>query len=331
MEVAVTVIQAAGIRAVLARTFARSFYRNAINNGLVVIECDTSTINDDNVQIVIEPFYEEDEDFLAFPAEGNPNFQWQEPTNETSGEDLDFTMPTGTFSVQGSRLTWTKDSDVPFPDNTRVKLTLGAGVASLNGNTLGGRYRIDFCLMPCPYVVSVERVREEFFPYVLTAWTDDLIGRALWKNAIEAVDFMRYNLDLDKVNKTYREYVLMATVADIFEGLRIEDELLGGQFKRLGDMAIRYDVRGREHLPSKHAAAVKDAKDLKATLTRRYNGTLFAAVKGECHPSQRRISRTRLWKQDMLIALEGFYMGNKNMANTRDDRMTKVPGYLNRW
>ena len=44
MEVAVTILQAAGIRAVLARTFARSFYRNAINNGLVAIECDTSSI-----------------------------------------------------------------------------------------------------------------------------------------------------------------------------------------------------------------------------------------------------------------------------------------------
>jgi 3-isopropylmalate/(R)-2-methylmalate dehydratase small subunit len=44
MEVAVTVIQAAGIRAVLAGTFARSFYRNAINNGLLAIECDTSPI-----------------------------------------------------------------------------------------------------------------------------------------------------------------------------------------------------------------------------------------------------------------------------------------------
>ena len=44
MEVAVTVIQSAGIQAVLARSFARSFYRNAMNNGLVAVECDTSAI-----------------------------------------------------------------------------------------------------------------------------------------------------------------------------------------------------------------------------------------------------------------------------------------------
>jgi len=46
MEVAATVIQAAGFRAVLAVSFARSFYRNAINNGLAVIECDTASIQE---------------------------------------------------------------------------------------------------------------------------------------------------------------------------------------------------------------------------------------------------------------------------------------------
>ena len=55
MEVAVTVIQAAGIRAVIARSFARSFFRNAINNGLVVVECDTSVVGEgDRLSIGLE-------------------------------------------------------------------------------------------------------------------------------------------------------------------------------------------------------------------------------------------------------------------------------------
>ena len=46
MEVAVTVIQAAGISAVLAPSFARSFFRNAINNGLPVVSCETRAIGE---------------------------------------------------------------------------------------------------------------------------------------------------------------------------------------------------------------------------------------------------------------------------------------------
>ena len=46
MEVAATVILAAGIRAVLARSFSRTFYRNAVNNGLMPIQCETTSIEE---------------------------------------------------------------------------------------------------------------------------------------------------------------------------------------------------------------------------------------------------------------------------------------------
>jgi 3-isopropylmalate/(R)-2-methylmalate dehydratase small subunit len=44
MEVAVTVVLVSGIRCVLAKSFARAYYRNAINNGLLPLICDTSGI-----------------------------------------------------------------------------------------------------------------------------------------------------------------------------------------------------------------------------------------------------------------------------------------------
>jgi len=48
-EQAPLVIKYAGISAVLAKSFARIFFRNAINVGLPVIECDTDQIDDGDV------------------------------------------------------------------------------------------------------------------------------------------------------------------------------------------------------------------------------------------------------------------------------------------
>lgn len=46
MEVAATVIKEVGIKAVVAESFARSFFRNGINNGLLLIEIDTKKVDD---------------------------------------------------------------------------------------------------------------------------------------------------------------------------------------------------------------------------------------------------------------------------------------------
>lgn len=52
MEVAVTAVLGAGIRAVLARSFSRTYYRNAINNGLLPVICDTQRISEGQQLVV---------------------------------------------------------------------------------------------------------------------------------------------------------------------------------------------------------------------------------------------------------------------------------------
>jgi len=54
-EHAPTIIKLAGISAVIATSFARIFFRNAINVGLPVIECDTKYITqDDELEVDLE-------------------------------------------------------------------------------------------------------------------------------------------------------------------------------------------------------------------------------------------------------------------------------------
>ncbi len=45
-EIAPMIIKLAGVGAILAKSFGRIFYRNAINNGMLLIECDTEGITD---------------------------------------------------------------------------------------------------------------------------------------------------------------------------------------------------------------------------------------------------------------------------------------------
>jgi len=54
-EHAAQIIKIAGVKVILAKSFARIFYRNAINLGLVALECDTDQIDEgDELELNLE-------------------------------------------------------------------------------------------------------------------------------------------------------------------------------------------------------------------------------------------------------------------------------------
>jgi len=293
---------------------------------------DTSTVTAATFLVTVGPYYEEDEDYLAYPdtSDGAMNFQWEDP-QDVANVDMDFTDLSGTLSVNGSVVTWTADETRDFPRNTKIDVVMTTGIQSVTGNAMASNYKISFFIKPFPYLVSVDRIRDEFYPYVLTNWTDDMIGKAIYKNSLDALTCMRYVYDFRNPNRTFAKYVIAQTVVDIFFGLRIEEDLLAGQFKKLGDLAVRYDVKSVDAIPPKMKKAMDDARDLKDALRGRWTKSLHTVVKGRLHPEQRNVWRTRLWRQDIALALEGAYAGSETAGNTASQRTTRVAGKHNRW
>jgi 3-isopropylmalate/(R)-2-methylmalate dehydratase small subunit len=78
-EFAPLVIQAAGIKAVVARSYARIFYRNSLNIGLCLLEADTQAIKDgDEIRLDLDRWLVRDQTSnFTTPMNPLPPFMFQ--------------------------------------------------------------------------------------------------------------------------------------------------------------------------------------------------------------------------------------------------------------
>ena len=67
-EIAPLILKLSGVGAILAKSIGRIFYRNAINNGMLLIQCDTDTI-DEGDKLLIDVANRE------ITKEGDPDFR----------------------------------------------------------------------------------------------------------------------------------------------------------------------------------------------------------------------------------------------------------------
>ena len=79
MEVAVTAVLGAGIGVIAARSFSRTYYRNAVNNGLLPVVCNTSEISEgDPITVLREPrlAVRNERTGELLPADAMPAIMW---------------------------------------------------------------------------------------------------------------------------------------------------------------------------------------------------------------------------------------------------------------
>lgn len=76
MEVAAQVVRGNDIPVILAKSFARSYYRNAINNGILIVEMDTGGIKEqDQIRVTMDESGILVEDMTASLSVRRPGFR----------------------------------------------------------------------------------------------------------------------------------------------------------------------------------------------------------------------------------------------------------------
>jgi hypothetical protein len=269
------------------------------------------------------------EEYLAQPTGDSYVFSINDP------EGYSFDDPTGTVSVSGDQLIWTRDTGDAtniFPYNVEVEVLISSDVQDVYGNTLLETRRLVFTSVATPMFDTVRGIEREL-PTLPEEFDRDLIYALIWKYSIDAWQKLGSNNPPGKAYYQIRRYVHAAVCLDLLDNAEIAKSILAGQKKILGDFQVHYESAavGKEGL--KYKRLKKDLEEAEIALTgmRRYRPKV--AIRGQSF--DRPNWRNRTWRSGQLYNT-AVYPGRPitesiPLSNSRSSRESELPGEGESW
>lgn len=273
-------------------------------------------------------------EYLAHATGDSFNFYITDPTDD-SGDAISFDFPTGTLSVTGEYLVWTRDTgdvDNIFPYNVEVEVTLNQDITDIYGNTLLEGHRFVFTLEATPLFDSVRGIEREL-PTLPEEFDRDLIYALIWKYSIDAWQKLSSTNPPSKAYHYIRKYVHAAVCLDILDNAELPKTILAGQKKILGDFQVHFESAavGKEGL--KYKRLKKDLEQAEIALTGRRRNRPRVATRGAAF--DRPYWKNRTWRsgQDFNFAM---YPGRPiteriPVSNSAESREAELPGDWDSW
>jgi len=254
-------------------------------------ELDADTITSTSVLMDAHCALGMDEYYATTGVDGTPVLQIAACTG------LDYTQPTGSFTVTGTQLIWQRGASEPkFNYNTEIEFLLTQDIQDINGQGMLGDTRTIMSTEYFPKYLDARVIRLECGALVADK-NDDTINRMIFKNSIEAWDQAGWNFTVTEPTPAVRRWVRNKTVIDLYDMIRAYADAHAGAKKVLADLEISYPASVK--LPEGiRALAAAELEKLTREL-RWYRGQGGARVASVgAYDRSRELERSRTWSID---------------------------------
>ena len=206
---------------------------------------DQALWNDNYFSLTVDPILDLTDYLGNFDESGDPKLYMEDNT-------VPVATPTGTLSVSGTQLTWTRDTSIPagehskyntFPFNAEINISLSSLIQGTSGNTLDQQVKIVWTTELYPMLSGCRTLRLDVGP-VLDDFFDDTLNRIVLKRSIESWELNQKEFALSSPLIVARHFTRWGSVLDSLEVVSAKLDLLRGTSKELGDFRVDFSNRG---------------------------------------------------------------------------------------